>query len=555
MLTYKKLRADTENVFRKNGKLIASTGTLIYQGKVGKEALEAICDDIPSKDINFIRRQCLGSYMLLVQEGTRMMICCDEMQTYSVYYHSGNDGILVSNNWFYIQHLIHAQVNENLLLQSIASRTIMDHNTVFEGIYKLMGSECLVYDLENDTLTVKDIGRNEYYSSNTVYTLEGLAELLVNTMSYKNQAFQDCGIAMSGGLDSRLILAANLASVEPEEKNHFALVNWTSRDESMIAFDGDTIACKEISQTMGIPLIVEDLTNEQLLSKLDKNIHSLVWRYGELAAFHNGNTRYFAFLEKKDLPQFIEYGAAGELFNTELPQQHYKSTLKDYIQWFINYTNSGVCKQVDYQKYFECAYEQWQYVAEQWGIQNIDELRQEDCDLLYNLFVYSENMDHNNLTNVFCYSFPVFAQKRIFDYCSRLPHDEKTDAHGHLALIEKMCPRLLDFEFITHRREIRIDRKRLCCITEGRKAISLKEKVKRIPFIGRMISNCAYLYHCYIPFDKKDADRKLRRELVSSCKRTAAYRDMSIRLNMNTFSEIPYIASYYTLLRIIGEDY
>jgi len=78
--TYRKRRLSNQNlVSLPSGEFAASTGTFIYDGEVGKEALLSVLEDFTG-DITEVQKKALGHYSLLISTGCHLYVFCDPEQ-------------------------------------------------------------------------------------------------------------------------------------------------------------------------------------------------------------------------------------------------------------------------------------------------------------------------------------------------------------------------------------------------------------------------------------------------------------------------------------------
>ena len=461
-------------------------------------------------------------------------MCCDETQSYYLHYYVGKDGFIVTPQGYHIAKTINGTVDDTLLYQKIATRCLPFNKTPFNGVYRLLSHQLLEINCSTANVILKDIGTNSYITRS-----DGLSKAVAYAIDFnvnKYSAFDSVGIFATGGLDSRCVIAANVASCGNKK---FSILNWESADESIPAAAGDTEACLKLSSLLGVVLKTFDCTEPNFVTAIESRKKSDFTVFGELLAFHGGNVKYHEMLANADLPEFVEYGGGGEVANRLSRPGGYVQSIEKLVDFYINYTNSLAHKHIDPSHYLHLYSEEWKLRLKELGIEK-EVLSEEDCTKAYNWFVLNENLDHVNVTNLFRYSAYMFADKKVFDSLTSTPMSEKINGHGSLYIVYQLCPQLLNVPIYSHRqnREIDMDNLQLIEVNQNE---TFKSSLKKIP----MLQSCAELYHAYIPFDKKEADKENRKRLVKDC------HDLGARcVKCNTFSEIPYLAECVTWLKI-----
>lgn len=218
--TYRKRRLSNQNlVSQPDGAFAASTGTLIYDGAVGKEALLSVFEDFTG-DVTEIQEKALGHYSLLISTGDRLYVFCDPEQSYDVYYSStSTDGYVVGSHLSVLGACLEdLTVDAFSLYERILQKSDINGTTLYEETEKLLGHEHLVIELDSAEVTLQ-----EHSLPPTPLDLSQLPieEAVATYARHVSDIFQSIteafpesvGLQLTGGLDSRTILAA-LLSIE-----------------------------------------------------------------------------------------------------------------------------------------------------------------------------------------------------------------------------------------------------------------------------------------------------------------------------------------------------
>lgn len=541
---YKKLSLDNYNLYKKNNNYVATTGTLIYKGKIGKDALEDILNDYIEfeHDINRVRFNCMGSFCLLIKVGKKIDVCVDELQSYYVHYYIKDDYYFITPQAYHIARITPIELDKISVAQKIACRTIPDDRTPFMGIHRLLSNEKLhIHCNVRGEVKVVNIGVNNY-CTRQLSSRDKMLQALNHYAQNKASAFKTTGIFCTGGLDSRSVLAVNMW-LKNKLNHQIELINWKSNDESIPAAIDDTLICQDMSKHFGIPLRVIDCTDSRIYENIESTNFSELDKYGEMIGFHAGNKKYHQMLEDDFLPDFIEYGCGGEVANQTLRKEAYSESYEDILEFYLKYTSSIVYKHVGEEKFRKSWTASWNKRLNILGI-SPDHLSNDDCTDIFNFYVLNENLDHINVTNLYRYSTSMFAQKEVFDSLSCLPYKEKDSGHMSLYIVDKFYPEFLKIPFYSHRKKQIVDFTTLRFVAESTHK-SFKDNIKDNKLIGSIAGNIAEHVHEVYPHDKNVEDRNHRRKLYKLCKELG-----EDKIKMNSFSEITYLAEYVTWLKL-----
>jgi len=125
---YKKLNVNNFNYYQEDSNFVASTGTLIYNNKVGMLSLKDILKDYEG-DLIKIRDKCYGGFSLFIKKGNEIVICCDENEIYNIFYYYDHitKDFLISNYTYFMAKTLtdRITINEFALLEKYITPVIL----------------------------------------------------------------------------------------------------------------------------------------------------------------------------------------------------------------------------------------------------------------------------------------------------------------------------------------------------------------------------------------------------------------------------------------------
>ncbi len=251
---FKKRYHDAENyaLFPEGG-FIASTGSLIYKGRYGKESLQQAYLDFQAGQR--IERECRGNFCLIIKQGDKLWICRDYYGNHPVYCDASFQVIASS---FLITSLLQPRLSvsreelyEYLLEGHWCGETTLFHEVQHlpRGMFLELGAGTRKpFELEYPSL------RGKKYEE----CLETVAHMLERQFSAIASAFPTIQSALSGGYDTRLMLSI-LLKLGTTPRLH---VNG-------IPDSADVRCAKAIGDGIGIPVKVVHFYEEYALAPAD----------------------------------------------------------------------------------------------------------------------------------------------------------------------------------------------------------------------------------------------------------------------------------------------
>ena len=202
---------DNKNVFKKNKEFICQFGTFFYKENSTQEALEKLLDEF---DENNPRKNLDGNYFLFLKKNNNYYFFSDENSVYKVYYQFINGEIIIGNVIFDIA-LLNKKINVDInnLIENSFQYSILNEESYFKDIFLVKKKEILKIDASFLKLEIVKIKNQEKLVQ--ISSFNQAVDLLLKNL--KKQAtlvknnYNKIAINMTGGLDSRLVLATYLS--------------------------------------------------------------------------------------------------------------------------------------------------------------------------------------------------------------------------------------------------------------------------------------------------------------------------------------------------------
>jgi len=445
---YKKLRVNNYNFLKINDDFVASSGTLIYKEIIGKEALKNIYDDF-NNDIQDIRNHIIGNYALIIKKENKIYVFGDENNIHNIYYYNKNRRWILSNTQFHIaKTLNNVEIDEFNLIEYAFQYSILDNGTIFKNIKKLMGDEYIMINLNHCDFDINkiDIEYKEIQVNGIDIMAKDFADLLKNKIRIISKNFDKITISMTGGLDSRTILAGFLSNnTKPNITygvGNSQLTNTKNRDLEI-----DKIYAKRFGLNF---YEMNWRTNEDIFEYWDESL----LKYGELFRLYGTSRNVFSEFEEKIDTQFIEFGYFGEpLRNKDWLEIYDKEffSINDYLEkFYIIYLNEYLVNNfLDINNYKERLKEKIRKIIFKYNL-NENKIHKDDFQKIYYFHRRGGDIFMNNYSNQYFYSISVLSCHDLYNYILNIPYEYKKNAKFMLKVLNYLYPDILDVPFFSH---------------------------------------------------------------------------------------------------------
>ncbi len=449
-----------------NGDFVACAGTLIYKGRIGENALEQLYDDF-SGDVEGVRQNALGNYMIAIKQGSTVFVFVDKYEVLKAYYYTKPGIWVIANSLRAVAVAAHsvgaARINELALVEKAFTGAILgSSDTLFRHIRKMLGYEYLQIDLRDSTIQVIPIPysrRHWHVSDRTIDQLaEEFASSLRDVMGKIAEAFSDIRVMSTGGVDNRLLLAG-LLSVGARP----GLIHGVGDSTLASTTNEDLEICKAYAARFGLDLHVMNWRSEK--EEFAKHWDRLFRAYGFYGMLYGGSRSFFREFDGAipGNPDCILPGYFGETIRCRDWLERYKDS-SFTIDWLLDRKLDGAGLRgtlgARYTELREYMRQQLLQHGDRIGLERdgerypvqafyilYDSLHRRDADVIT-----------SNAINFFCCSLVALSSYNLHELSFDLPLEYRKDDRFILKVIEKLDSRLLDIPFYSHGRTMGLDR-------------------------------------------------------------------------------------------------
>lgn len=550
---YKKNIQD-ENFFEDGNGLIIGIGSIIYNNSANTEALQNILEDFHSKnDIEKIKRDILGNYSILIKKHDRIYIFNDASHSIPIYYFAKEHEIIVGNDLYDLSKNIapykKITLNEENFLEGIFQNAILGKRTMFNEINKLLGHEFIEINPNNKTIQIHQQKNEEKFELNggpRETQVKEYANLILSRTEQIVKYFKRIGIFMTGGLDSRVTLAAFLnAGIKPVlfyGIGNSPITNTKSEDYNIV---------KKIAERYDLQLITMDWKSPV---PIDKYWSEMTEKYGFFTDIYSGTKNVINEINKIRNVDFFEFGYMGESIRNNKWIDNLNKDILSISQLsniYLNKYNHGIIKnhnkiQKNIEKEFEELKTRFQL--------NRKSVTKEEYQIFDNEYRKLADTRLLNFVNKYMYSISIAGQMDVIRYMGKIPYDYKMNNSFSIDVIKFIYSDLLNLPILTHgkpmilnefdeskldiekRRSLRFSIKQLILKNKPLLKLSLRIKLLLFPFL-----------------DKEKFDIQLRTNYIKIYlfKTYRKYNKKGIK--SLAYASVPYIARYYLMRTIIDK--
>lgn len=388
-----------------------------------------------------IRDNTIGQYAYVMNTGGTLSVFGDRVGVYDIYYYSGEDGLyFVTNDLFDMVSVIRDKVSlhEMNLVEYASTFNVFGGETIFNEIFRLNGEQYLY--IQNGILSVGKINITLWPLIENE-TVEDCAKKLAEKISYKAGVIARVlgapTISMTGGLDSRMSLAAYLsAGVKPQVlygRGNTFLVSPIKEDELVV---------DKLVQTYTLPhkFIDWDTTNPE------QHWDEYLQRYGFVYRHWGASQSVFKTFENIDTKVYT-FGWGGECYRNHLPipshaEPYSVQELVDVYGAYVYYTNNISYKLPKYKEHITRKFNE---ITVKYGLNPSRIMRN---DIFYYYYEFSKFGDScgPNLMNHIRYA-PLLLFEADCMQLSRVAYEQREGARIMLETMRNLMPNIVDVEF------------------------------------------------------------------------------------------------------------
>jgi hypothetical protein len=460
--TFKKRFQDDDNILvYPNGDYIAYSGTFIYDGDIGVKGLDKICNTF-KKDNNVkkLRAGITGNYLFSIKIKDIVTVFVDKYQILKSYYHISENKICIANSLSTVASMMnYLQEDYNNIIQESFMFSIVGNETIIQNIYQLNGNEYIELNSITGSFEHRSIEYEKlsYHGGDTIeYYVKIMASRIKEHAGMILKVFGDeiC-INMTGGLDSRTILAAFL-SVGANPKLLYGVGN----DSLTNTKANDLGICKLLAEKYKLELNIMDWSSNNTISQdwddlFIKNGFSYKIYGGAAAVFNN----YEGLLPK--YPKFMEFGYFGEALREREWTENRKSdtfTLDEFLsEYYMSpFINEDIYS--DYDQLYMKIKNEFLESANIYKIKHVDQtFSNESMNELRWITARKADSIMVNYMNNNTYSYSILSDPEIHEMALSLPLKYRVNSKFQLELIHELQRDTLEIPIYSHGQRLLFD--------------------------------------------------------------------------------------------------
>jgi len=458
VLVFNKLKIDNENFIQIGKNFVSVSGTFIYDGLINNIGLHKLYDDF-NHDINLTRKLLIGNYLITIKKDGILYILGDENSIYNINYYYDENHWIISNNIFDIANQIKERitVNELNLLEEVFQNTIINNETIFNNIMKLMGTEYIRINLIDNDFTIENYMTKVPIKRDVNYLekLDNLVSIIQNNVTAISNNFKKITISMTGGLDSRIVLSSYLnAKVKPNiiyGIGNSTITNTDNQDLRINEIYKNEFTLNFTKMNWNTPTII------------DKDWEHYYKKYGIYSRVYGGSNNVFESLENLTNTDFVDFGYFGEtLRNLDWPENtNTYFSLNEYLdEFYIKKELQFTIDSKTYNKFRKKIYQKYLIICTENNLK-YEKIHQDDFQILHNEYRKGADNAMLNLINSSFYSINLLSIKEIERQILTFTFKEKTNMRLIIELLNKLYPKSLSIPIYSHCTMYKLNKKTL----------------------------------------------------------------------------------------------
>lgn len=509
-----KLGMQNQNAVQDGNDFCIATGTHIY--KESLELLPLLADF--NDDVAKVRKDTIGQYAVSIYKNGKLTIYGDACGCYDIYKYSntnarmGGGQWIVSNSLYDIAKVIdhdNLSLNEFNVIERMANRYIPNAETFFEQIKYLRGDEYIHVDLLSSQCSINHIEVDFPIDEDSFdAVVEKAAKELKNNARIVAKVFGTPTICVTGGLDSRLVLASFLANgIKPK------LLYGVGNNQITSPRKEDEICVDQLSKAFDLEVIKGDFS---VSSPLDADWDNYIRDCGFTTAYMWGGQRNVtnSLLSGSDL---LMFGWGGELYRniTGWTEQNANkaTTLKELLsKWYIARAESAPLIREAIYDYDSRIEENMRKECKYLGL-NPNEMSLDDVWRIEMNYRSSADTQIPSFIQLYKYSYLLLFESSVLRY--RVKCREKDSVKFMLAVCSTLYPRIFSLPLFTHQqwKEVEISTMTLVPI----KTKYAKWSDSFIAKVFRKIFPKEIRHFILRPFKRKLNNKQVQSKLAPNC--------------------------------------
>lgn len=550
LISFHMLNVKNENKYvDNNGDYIVTNGTVIYDGKFGVEGLKKLLFDLKVKSIKEVRSNLFGNYAIIYKINDIIRIFIDEAGTFGIYYFSKNDKWIISDTFYHVQKYARQGINFYGGWEYVCNPGIEGNQSPFENVFRLLGDECI--RIEQGKTIIEECPTNEYTYEISGFddAVEQLSNLIIKYMKVGSKISQKNCLFMTGGVDSRMLLAALLNIGETP-----VISNYQGNSFDMNSKKEDMEISKAIADALGLDYRFYNV-KEDIFEKNQNADTNLIEKFGEHAFIYGGTKKYFDIFERGEF-YFWYKGIMGEVLRDfEALDVRYKApfSLRDYSDDLMIY-QYGQFEFLENEKitvdgYKDYVYAQIRECANKLNI-NHENLDKTMCHKMYIRHMIHADGLQAGLHNIFGYFPMIYTQKEILDFAMSVPYEFKRNKKLILAVTNRLYPKLNNMEYYTRCHYMKYDSKQGVLVE---KEPIGRQKLRNMLYQNNFTRNVMIQRSKRISKQKNEEYRDIISDYVDRINKTTFMKSSGVAVDFNSFQISGQFAALYNLSLIMDK--
>lgn len=428
---------------------VSVTGTCIYKGVHGEDALKAIYSDFNSNmDINSIRDEVIGNCAFIIKKDDKIFVFGEYNAFYDIYFYSKNGLWIVAHDLYDVYKSIKdLNINKLNMLEHLSLGCNYCGETIFDDVYRLQDNESLTINLLDGSITKYEF--NVEWKGKEKLTYEESVSKISSTLKSISKTFYDNfgipALSSTGGLDNRLNLAMFLANgIKPD------LYYGIGNSGATNTFPGDLMVNKEFEKNFGTKLHQVSWNSS---NPIDRDWEELKNKYGFSSVCYAGAKDFFEAYENIPNSSLL-FGYMGELYrNLDVWEvRKFKSmTLDEYIDEYLikSFINSKTKLFDDIDKIKQHLYRQLKKVCKKWNI-DINSISSEDEFFLNLERRRCSDVVIVNLVNYHHNCSYLIGNHQVLSFVASILAKSKLKCKFQLDILKELYPQVLHIPFFSH---------------------------------------------------------------------------------------------------------
>lgn len=443
--------ANENSVAFENGDFMAVIGTFIYNRKTGTAAIKELYA-VFDGDVAGLKERMFGNYSCVVKKNGRLYVFPDALGLQKIYYANGPGEIIISEDITKVAMLLDkASVNRLALIEQSFQYSNLGKESVFKEISCLEGHEYA--EIVDGKMSIRK--NRQFRSEKKIQRkdcqtmVQELCEMIKEDARKISEVFPDVRINLTGGVDSRLMLAAFMAiGIKP------TIMHGKGDSRLTNTFKEDLEVTKRIAKRFKLPVRIMDWS---LGNIMDDERGLLISRYGQY--YMSYFARLMGYYEESYTKRTIVLdGLVGEQFrNIEWVDKH-KGDTYDFDTFISNYLYYDPRSYViRHKEYFAYVRRKNLKIVRENGI-DPRRMKKDDFQRLNNYYRIKSTPLAANLMNAHLNTLNFLFSPKVFNYLMQVPAEYKRKANFQLRVMGCLCQGLLEMPFFSHCRWMDIDK-------------------------------------------------------------------------------------------------